>query len=93
MQKFLYWLWRWFSWTLLITCTGATLGVLLYLSTAPLWFPEKSVLQCLQKGIQNGGFYFFVWAPGGSIVICFIEAWGAKLATTRQPESQTPETP
>lgn len=71
------WVRRWHGCVAIGLCGGALVGMLLAATIGGFWGDTSLGARCL-KGAYNGGFYLLVWAPGGALVICLIQAFGPK---------------
>lgn len=78
---------RWFPTFLLyasiMIAAGALVGTVLY-GTVGVWLVDGMPLaDLLRKGAHDGAFLAGVWAPGTSIVLCFMRAHTLR---TRKPQ-------
>ena len=71
-----YWIPVWFLLTISICIAGAIGGGMLFPVAGSLLRMDLTVRQMFLNGLFDGGFLALIWAPGGSIVICFLLAFG-----------------
>lgn len=64
------------GYTLGITMIGATTGGMTFLLLGKLFVPEMTLSELALSGLRVGTILAGIWAPGVSIVLCFM--WGKK---------------
>lgn len=74
MVFWLSWAGRWLAYVLLMMLTGGILGCIGFLAIGPLITTDYSLRFLAWRGFYDGAFWFMVWAPGVSFVICVIQA-------------------
>lgn len=74
LRRAFWWLRLWHGWILLMVGLGAALGALVFPLGAFVFGVDLPLLDILRAGVRDGGFYFFIWAPGAGFVLCVMEA-------------------
>lgn len=80
------WIWRWHGMVAIALLVGACIGSFLYLIGGSLLGMEGSAVEFARRGAADGAFYFFIWCPGGALIVCFMQAFGP------EKKGKTPET-
>lgn len=84
-----FWIALFLGYTAEIVILGATAGCVAFLALGKLFVPDMTYAELAVSGLRVGAILAGVWAPGVSIVLCFIH--GKKLrdrAKELQPESR-----
>ena len=79
-----YWVVRFFLYLFLITLTGGILGSVLFPLVGTLLGMDYPLWVMIRRGFLDLAFYFFIWAPAISLVICIMQARKVWLAHPRQ---------
>jgi len=83
------WLALWHGWLGLMVACGAVLGALLFPLGRWVFGVDIPWTQAVLAGLRDGAFYFLIWAPGVSFVLCVMEAHDSVKIQRAKAESLT----
>jgi hypothetical protein len=86
----LWWVRLWHGWVVLMVLAGAVLGALLFPLGGLVFGVDLSIGRFVLAGLRDGAFYAFIWAPGISLILCFMLGYErARRVSGRDPTAST----
>ncbi len=76
----LHWSLYFLFWVVALIALGGLLGCLLFPLFGGIFGAERTTSQLFIRGAKFGSFYFMIWAPGTSLVLCVIRAYRRRQA-------------
>ena len=72
VSRVMWWIRLWHGWVVLIVLLGAVAGFILFPIGGAVFGIDQTLSHLLLAGLRDGAFYALIWAPGISVVLCFM---------------------